>query len=194
MSRGEKRIFRRGGCDFAYHFVGVDAHIDPCGDSRPHLFAPVGGNKCHCESVRRLVRQSVLLWCGARGCGFQSGAKGTRARQTSREYARPRRCAHRLGLTGVAIFGTVYVSVVRCNGSMWASTPTTSCVLLPQKTAILCRFLLPCGGVRSPRPTSRSPLPFPITGGRTESSAPTTVRRHPYQPPLPAHVPPCPAV
>ena len=71
--------------------VGRDDLIPPCGGSRPHLFAPVGGNKCHCEPVRRLVRQSVLLWCGVRGCGFQSGAKGTRARQTSREYARPHR-------------------------------------------------------------------------------------------------------
>ena len=115
---------------------------------------------CHCEPVTDVTGAAIrfpfampcitpCLW----GRGF------------------PRRCAHRLGMTWRVRVGNRCVSVVRCNGSMWvgrernarptdlagiceaASTPTTKCVPLPRNTAILCFVLLPCGGVRSPRPT-----------------------------------------
>ena len=65
---------------------------------------------------------------------------------------------------------------VRSFHTRLASTPTTKCVPLSQIAAILHHLLLPCGGVRSPRPTNVYRYPCQ---GRTESSAPTTVYRHP---------------
>ena len=96
---------------------------------------------CHCAPVRRLVRQSVLLWHGTGGRGFL------------------RRCAHRLGMTGAVRVVAVYVSVVRPCGSMWASTPTKryAAGIDPYEMFAALRRN---GGVRSPRPTLyRSVLP-----------------------------------
>ena len=160
--------------------VGADDSVRPCGDSRPHLFAPVGGNKCHCEPVRRLVRQSVLplphrALHPAVGDADSSRARKERAPDRPRGNMRGHAgdVGHRFGMTGATVFVAVCVSVVHPCGSMWASTPTTECVPLPQNAAILCRFALPHGGMRSSRPTKFT-VPFPLNGGRTGSSAPTT--------------------
>ena len=97
---------------------------------------------CHCEPVTDVTGAAIRSPLAAPCISVCRWGRGF-----------PRQSADWLGMTGAVRVVAVCVSVVRPCGSMWASTPTTSCVSLPQNTAILCRFLLPCGGVRSPRPT-----------------------------------------
>ena len=98
---------------------------------------------CHCEPVTDVTGAAIrfpfampcitpCLW----GRGF------------------PRRCAHRLGMTGAVVGVTVCVSVVRPCGSMWASTPT-------KRSPI--HFRQPRGRGRAP-PLRNSPSQKPESG------------------------------